>query len=488
MTIPVPSFNEYENVLRPGQLDRVALDPVTFELDLDAFADSAVRVGSNVAVLVTPNNPTALSVDRVSILALADRLAEHGCRLIVDESFIEFSREGRTASVEGDVQAHPNLVVIKSMSKVFGIAGLRIGYLLTADREFAETVRSYLPIWNLNGIAESFLRRVGRYQGEFAASCQNVRDTCQEFYRAMCGLPGLAPFRPDANFVFCKITAPDVTGPELTRRLYAEYGILIKGLRDQNYAGGRPLPADRLSHQRRERSPDRRAGPTRTGPDLSTAPVADRREEVAPSPSILSHLADAANLLTLAGVAVSIVAIILAVRGSIHGAAICLVGAFIFDVIDGPVAKRTTGRTTEQGEFGANLDSLADMVSAGVTIGVVIVCCGHFEVEYMPVAVLLAAATALRLSYFNVHGMEDLSGTYTGLPTDLAILCFVGLLLLEGVLASAAFHATVALGGVALAGLMVSPLRVPKLTGRPFVAILVVAVAIAAAHAARLLT
>ena len=228
MTIPVPSFNEYENVLRSGQLDRVALDPVTFDLDLDAFAESARRAGSNVAVLVTPNNPTALSVDRQAVLELAHRLAGHGCRLIVDESFVEFSRAARAASVEGDVDVHPNLVIIKSMSKVFGIAGLRIGYLLTADHSFAAAVRSHLPIWNLNGFAESFLRHVGRYRSEFAASCEVVRDTCQELYRALREVPGLAPFRPDANFVFCKITAPVLTGKALARRLYVEHSILIK--------------------------------------------------------------------------------------------------------------------------------------------------------------------------------------------------------------------------------------------------------------------
>jgi histidinol-phosphate/aromatic aminotransferase/cobyric acid decarboxylase-like protein/GTP:adenosylcobinamide-phosphate guanylyltransferase len=228
MTIAVPSFNEYENVLRPEQLDRVALDPVTLELDVDAFAESARRAGSNVAVLVTPNNPTALSVARHAVLELARRLAEHRCRLIVDESFIEFSRAGRTGSVEDDVDDHPNLVIIKSMSKVFGIAGLRIGYLLTSDRRFAAAVRAQLPIWNLNGIAESFLRRVGQYRSEFTASCELVRDTCQELYGALRGLPGVEPFRPDANFVFCKITAPGMTGPELARTLYVEHSMLIK--------------------------------------------------------------------------------------------------------------------------------------------------------------------------------------------------------------------------------------------------------------------
>lgn len=228
MTIAVPSFNEYENALRPDQLDRVALDPENFDIDLDLFAESARRAGSNVAILVTPNNPTARSVSRRDILELDDRLSSHGCRLIVDESFIEFSRAGRAASVEGDVVGRPNLAVMKSMSKVFGIAGLRLGYLLTEDREFATAVRSHLPIWNLNGFAESFLRHLGRYRIDFEVSCDLVRDTCQNFYDDLLQVPGLAALQPDANFVFCKITTDGLTGPAVARRLYVEHGILIK--------------------------------------------------------------------------------------------------------------------------------------------------------------------------------------------------------------------------------------------------------------------
>ncbi len=180
-------------------------------------------------------------------------------------------------------------------------------------------------------------------------------------------------------------------------------------------------------------------------------------------------------------------AITLAVRGQHAGAAICLVGSFVFDVIDGPVAKRTPGRTHEQGAFGANLDSLADMVSAGAALGVVIVSYGHFRVAYVPVAVLLAMATALRLSYFNVHGLDSASGTYTGLPTDLAILTFVALMLLDGPLGSGDVRVALSVGGAVLAGLMVSPLRIPKLTGRWYIALITLALALGAAHAARLL-
>ena len=228
MTIPVPSFNEYENTLAPHQLDRFALDPATFELDVDAFADSAIRSGSNFAVIVTPNNPTALSVDRDDVLRVARRLEPFGCGLIVDESFVEFSRAGSAASVESVVREHPNLVVLKSMSKVFGIAGLRIGYLMSADRDLVENFRARLPIWNVNGLAEAFLRSVGRYRHEFELSCALVSQTSHEFYEQLRALPGLAPIEPDANFVFCEITTPGVGARQLARELYVEHGILIK--------------------------------------------------------------------------------------------------------------------------------------------------------------------------------------------------------------------------------------------------------------------
>ncbi len=205
-----------------------------------------------------------------------------------------------------------------------------------------------------------------------------------------------------------------------------------------------------------------------------------------PSP-ILSHVVDAANLLTLTGLATSVLAITLAVRGQFAEAAICLVGSFVFDVVDGPVAKRTSGRTAEQGAFGANMDSLADMVSAGAALGVVIVSYGRFQLAYVTVAVLLAMATALRLSYFNVHGLDEASGTYTGLPTDLAIISFVALMLLDGPLRPSDLRVALGVGGAVLAGLMVSPLRIPKLTGRSYVALIIVAVTLAAAHAARVL-
>ena len=126
------------------------------------------------------------------------------------------------------------------------------------------------------------------------------------------------------------------------------------------------------------------------------------------------------------------------------------------------------------------------MVSAGVALGVVILAYGEFRLVYLPVAIVMAAAAALRLSYFNVHGLDPDAGTYTGLPTDLAIIGFVALMLLDGPVDLTAFRVVLSVGALMLAGLMVSPLPVPKLTGRAYVAVIVVGLALAALHATRL--
>ena len=228
VTIPTPSFNEYEEVVGADGLNRFALDANSFELDVEAFADSAINWRSDTAIIVTPNNPTALSVPRDEVLRLARLLEPHNCRLIVDESFIEFSRAGISGSVEAMVPAHANLVVLKSMSKVFGVAGIRLGYLLSADRGFINAVRASLPIWNINGMAEEFLRIVGRYRREFYESRALTLESCQQLYRELSALPGIEVIEPDANFVLCKLSNPAANGPELARRMYVEHNILVK--------------------------------------------------------------------------------------------------------------------------------------------------------------------------------------------------------------------------------------------------------------------
>lgn len=228
LIVPVPSFNEYANAAPAGKVVEFALDAPSFQLDVDRFAAEAIRCEADFAVVVTPNNPTSLLVPRADLLRLLGILDGHGCTLIVDESFIDFADAGAAESLEKDVADHPNLAVMKSMSKAYGICGLRIGYLLTADEDLARRIRDELHIWNVNGFAEEFLRLAPRFRQEFAESCQSVRAERDALYEDLRTVPGLSVYRPDANFIFCRLPEGSPSGPDVARRLFVEDNIYIK--------------------------------------------------------------------------------------------------------------------------------------------------------------------------------------------------------------------------------------------------------------------
>ena len=228
LIIPVPSFNEYANAAPKGQVVEFQLDAPSFELDVDKFAAEAIRCKADVVVVVTPNNPTSLLVPKSDLIRLLGKLTEHDCMLIVDESFIDFTEEPDQITLELDIAEYSNLAIFKSMSKAYGICGLRIGYMLSANTAFTEKVRQGVSIWNLNGLAEAFLRHAPEYREEFKISCAKVRTDRDRFYRELCTIKGMTVYKPDANYVFCRLPDHAPTGPEVTRQLFVEHNIYIK--------------------------------------------------------------------------------------------------------------------------------------------------------------------------------------------------------------------------------------------------------------------
>lgn len=226
--VPVPSFNEYVNAAPEGHVVEFPLDFPSFELDVDKFAVEAIKAGADIAVVVTPNNPTSMLVPKADLIRLAEKLDKHDCMLIIDESFLDFANDKEQISLERDIGKYPNMAIIKSMSKAYGICGLRIGYLLTANLEFGTAVRSGIHIWNINGFAEEFLRILPRYQQEFEASCKIVKADRDIFYEKLCTIEGMTVFKPDANYIFCRLPDASLSGPEVTKRLFIEHNIYIK--------------------------------------------------------------------------------------------------------------------------------------------------------------------------------------------------------------------------------------------------------------------
>ncbi len=228
LIVPVPSFNEYVNAAPQGSAIEFPLEWPSFQLDVDKFAAHTIKAKADVAVVVTPNNPTSTAVPKHDLVHLAEKLANHDCQLIIDESFIDFTQDPDRFSMGDEIEQYPNIAIFKSMSKAYGICGLRIGYMLTANAAFAEAVRKGVHIWNINGFAEEFLRILPDYRQEFVESCQQVRADRDNLYRNLRSIPGMTVYKPDANFVFCRLPDDTQSAPEITRRLFIEHNIYIK--------------------------------------------------------------------------------------------------------------------------------------------------------------------------------------------------------------------------------------------------------------------
>ncbi len=228
LIVPVPSFNEYANAAHEGCVVEFPLEFPSFQLDVDKFAAKAIKVGADVAVVVTPNNPTSMLVPKADLIRLAEKLKPGNCMLIIDESFLDFADNKEQISLEQDIDNYPNMAILKSMSKAYGICGLRIGYMLTANKSFAQAVRSGIHIWNINGFAEEFLQILPQYKQEFEDSCEKVKRDRDALYSKLCAIKGMTVFKPDANYVYCRLPDAALNGPEVTKRLFIEHNIYIK--------------------------------------------------------------------------------------------------------------------------------------------------------------------------------------------------------------------------------------------------------------------
>jgi len=183
-------------------------------------------------------------------------------------------------------------------------------------------------------------------------------------------------------------------------------------------------------------------------------------------PTILSYLKDIPNLLSLSGLASTLLAIYFSITGLYEAAMIGMVWAVAFDWADGLVARKLKGRTATDGQFGGQLDVLIDIVSYGVTPAILLLSYGKFEPIFLLGAFIMIAAAAIRLSYFSTYGLAG--GTkYTGLALDNNSLILVSVFLLEGVVSHGTFTIILYISGVLLAILNVSEIKTPKLSGNP---------------------
>lgn len=237
-----PTFQEYPN--RKEQTEIIGFTPDND--DLTYTADDLIRFYADkqlsTLLLINPDNPSGNFIPMVDVLRLATWCKERGIFFVVDESFVDFSEDFRNNSLLHNeiLQAYPNLAVMKSISKSYGVPGLRLGILASSDEELINWMKHDVSIWNINSFAEFYMQIFGKYQKDYDRACQKFIAERERFMARLTDIPFLRVIPSQANYFLCQITEK-YTSEELTRRLLMDFNILIKdcdnkdGLKNKNY-------------------------------------------------------------------------------------------------------------------------------------------------------------------------------------------------------------------------------------------------------------
>ena len=189
-------------------------------------------------------------------------------------------------------------------------------------------------------------------------------------------------------------------------------------------------------------------------------------------PTMLSFAVDLPNICSLVGLLCAVLGIYYAILGNFPVAIIGVLWAVLFDWADGIIARQIAGRTDHHRAFGGQLDSLIDIVSFGVFPAVFLLSYGNFSPWFLPGAFLIIAASAIRLSYFNIFGLID-NKTYMGLALDNNVIILAFVFLFEGFTNHTVFSIILYALLMVFMVFNLAPIRTPKFAGKWFYVLII---------------
>ena len=224
-----PTFEEYPN--RCKKENEVIMN-VSYP-DFSYTADEVISYFSEHKVsslfLINPDNPSGNYISRENILKIASWAEKENIRLVVDESFADFSDEEINSIIEEEVlQTYPHLIVVKSISKSYGVPGLRLGVLASIDTDLISFLKKDVAIWNINSFAEFYMQIAGKYKKDYVAALKKYRAERNRFISCLKTIHYLRVIPTQANFVMCEVIGKK--SKELTEKLLSEKEIFIKDL------------------------------------------------------------------------------------------------------------------------------------------------------------------------------------------------------------------------------------------------------------------
>lgn len=236
-----PTFDEYPNRLKPEQIVQFIPTDPDFGYTADELMDFYNDKQLSLLMLVNPDNPSGHFMPKTDVLRLATWCNEKDIKLLVDESFVDFTEEyEKNSLIHNDIlTSNKNLMVMKSISKSYGVPGLRLGVFASSDTEMIQKIKKEVSIWNINSFGEFYMQIYGKYENDYRKACRKFCEVREKFYEELKQINFLRVIPSQANYFLCEVTSK-YTSAELCEHLI-EKDIIISNCGKKKHMDGRNL-------------------------------------------------------------------------------------------------------------------------------------------------------------------------------------------------------------------------------------------------------
>ena len=225
-----PTFEEYINRYDKNNAVCYVPDNCDFSYTADNLMEFFTDTDIHSLIVVNPDNPSGNYIPRADLLKLIEWAKQKEIQLVIDESFVDFAEEENSTIIEQDIlDANEHLYVMKSISKSYGVPGLRLGVLASGNVSMIEKLKKDVAIWNINSFAEFYMQIAEKYKKDYAEALDLFRIERRRFEQELKGINGIRVIPSQANYVMVEVTN-GLTAKGLTKCLLLKHNLFVKDL------------------------------------------------------------------------------------------------------------------------------------------------------------------------------------------------------------------------------------------------------------------
>ena len=234
--VNLPTFNEYVRCFKGCSLYEIDNSKFDYQMNVPAIKEAIDKC--DYVTIVNPDNPSGFMLKKSEVLDLVKYSKEKGKGLIIDESFIDFARSDIRYTLLDDelLSNNPHLVVVKSISKSYGVPGIRLGLLASSNTELLKALKEEMQVWNINSFGEYYLQIYQLYAKDYNSACDRIVEQREHLIKELRKFGCLKVYDSEANYVLVKLLKHN--SHELAIRLLDNYKLIIKDLAPKNKFNG----------------------------------------------------------------------------------------------------------------------------------------------------------------------------------------------------------------------------------------------------------